>query len=164
MLLAQVAHTRPEECTLQQLPVGINLSNLSCPACSGMLPGYVAGHYTHDECHIDLAKLARFAQARLVHATCTAIDVKNKQLGFAGRPPLRYDCLSVDIGITPDLQTVPGLDCVTPVKPIDGCCPLHFLHQWSIGKHLQFVASTVSAAVDEISSAEVRSMHAVSHY
>ena len=89
-----------------------------------MLPGYVAGHYTHDECHIDLAKLARFAQARLVHDTCTAIDVKNKQLGFPGRPPLRYDCLSVDIGITPDLQTVPGLDCVTPVKPIDGCCPL----------------------------------------
>jgi selenide, water dikinase len=92
----------------------------ACTCCSGMLPGYVAGHYTHDECHIDLSKLARFAQARLVHGTCTSIDVKSRQLGISGRPPLRYDCLSVDIGITPDLQSVPGLDSVTPVKPIDG--------------------------------------------
>jgi selenide,water dikinase len=27
---------------------------------SGMLPGHVAGFYTHDECHIDAARIARF--------------------------------------------------------------------------------------------------------
>ena len=35
---------------------------------SGMLPGYVAGQYTKEECHIDLVRLARFANATLVHA------------------------------------------------------------------------------------------------
>ncbi len=33
--------------------------------CSGMLPGYVAGFYDYDACHVDLLKLATFAQARL---------------------------------------------------------------------------------------------------
>ena len=33
---------------------------------SGMLPGYVAGHYAYDEVHIDLRRLAEFAKARFI--------------------------------------------------------------------------------------------------
>jgi selenide, water dikinase len=85
-----------------------------------MIPGYVAGHYTFRQCHIDLCKLATFAQADLVHAAASHIDVQRKQVHFEGRPPVSYDCLSVDVGITPRIS-VPGLEHVTPVKPIDGC-------------------------------------------
>ncbi len=39
-----------------------------------MLPGYVAGYYSYEECHVDLSLLAAFAGARLVIATATGID------------------------------------------------------------------------------------------
>ena len=35
------------------------------------------------------------------------------------RPPIRYDVLSINLGITPDLHAIPGAaDHATPVKPI----------------------------------------------
>ena len=41
---------------------------------SGMLPGYIAGHYDYDDCHIDLRKLAEFAGARFYRTEATGID------------------------------------------------------------------------------------------
>lgn len=41
-----------------------------------------------------------------------------------GRPPVRYDVLSLNLGITPALSAVPGAaEHTTPVKPINGCGP-----------------------------------------
>ncbi|CAM9237830.1 unnamed protein product [Chrysoparadoxa australica] len=45
---------------------------------SGMIPGHIAGHYTREECHIDLRKLANFCNARLVHGSATGLDRANK--------------------------------------------------------------------------------------
>ena len=75
---------------------------------SGMLPGYVAGHYTFDECHIDLMRLARFAGARLVHDEATGLDRERREVVCRGHPPIRYDLVSLDIGITPRHDDVPG--------------------------------------------------------
>jgi selenide,water dikinase len=85
-----------------------------------MIPGYVAGHYTFDQCHIDLCRLAMFAGARVIHAPCNHIDPAAKMVHFQGRPSIGYDCLSIDIGITPD-SDIPGFKHVTPVKPINAC-------------------------------------------
>ena len=68
---------------------------------SGMLPGYVAGAYTWRECHIDLARLAAYAGARLIHAEACGIDTDARRVHLRGRPPISYDVLSIDIGSAP---------------------------------------------------------------
>jgi selenide,water dikinase len=93
---------------------------------SGILPGYVAGHYSFDEAHIDLRPLCQFASARLYHDTAVSIDTTNKQVICDGRPPVSYDLLSVNIGSRPDINSVPGADeFTTPVKPIN-----RFVDKW----------------------------------
>ncbi|HXP04546.1 MAG TPA: selenide, water dikinase SelD [Stellaceae bacterium] len=87
---------------------------------SGMLPGYVAGHYRFDECHIDLMRLARFAGARLVHDEAVGLDRTRREVLCRDRPPIRYDIVSLDIGITPRRHDVPGAaEHTIAVKPID---------------------------------------------
>ena len=93
---------------------------------SGMLPGYVAGHYSLAECHIDLVRLARFAGARLIHDEAIGLDRAQRQVLCRAHPPIRYDVASLDIGSTPRLGDIPGAAKHTvSVKPID-----HFGERW----------------------------------
>ena len=87
---------------------------------SGMLPGLVAGHYRYDDCHIDLGPLARFAGARLYHATAQGLDLDKRQVLVDGRPAVDFDLLSINIGSRPRMADVQGtLAHTMPVKPID---------------------------------------------
>ena len=87
---------------------------------SGMLPGYIAGHYTYDESHIDLRPLARFAGARLIHASATFLKLEDKQVVCGDRPPINYDVLSINTGSTPSHIEVPGSkQHALAVKPIN---------------------------------------------
>ena len=93
---------------------------------SGMLPGYIAGHYDFDECHIDLGPLARFAGARLYHGEVQGLDPESGTLEVEGRPPVHYDLLSINTGSRPATLDVPGAaEYALPVKPIDA-----FLRNW----------------------------------
>ncbi len=93
---------------------------------SGMLPGFVAGHYDYDDIHIDLGPLARFAGARLYHDEVIALDPVTRRIRCKNRPDVSYDVLSINIGSTPDFSPVPGADkFVVPVKPIN-----NFLSRW----------------------------------
>lgn len=86
---------------------------------SGMLPGFVAGHYSRAELDIDLVKLARFAGARLVNGAVTGIDTAAKLITVPGRPPIAYDIVSVDVGITSVMPDLPGFtDHAIPAKPL----------------------------------------------
>ncbi len=45
--------------------------------------------------------------------------MQKQEVYLEGRPPINYDILSLDVGITPSAQGVPGaLEHATPVKPV----------------------------------------------
>jgi selenide,water dikinase len=109
---------------------------------SGMLPGFVAGAYSHDECHIDLVRLARFGGAKVIHAESNGIDLVGKKVNLVGRPSIGYDVLSINVGCSPRMtsgdsgyesvavkgqKSAPSTLAVTPVKPIDG-----FSKRWDV--------------------------------
>ncbi|MBK6335020.1 MAG: selenide, water dikinase SelD [Betaproteobacteria bacterium] len=86
---------------------------------SGMLPGYVAGHYGYDDVHIDLPRLAAFAGARFFHDEVVGLDRAAGKVLCRERPPVAYDLCSINVGSTPQVSRVPGAaEHAVPVKPI----------------------------------------------
>ncbi len=93
---------------------------------SGMLPGFVAGHYGRDDLDIDLVRLCGFAGARIIDGAITEIDTAARTVTVPGRPPVGYDILSLDIGITSAMPDLPGfVDHGIPAKPLGT-----FAHKW----------------------------------
>lgn len=86
---------------------------------SGMLPGHIAGAYSRDECHIDLERLANFAQAQLYIDKVVDLDLKNHKVICANRPAVDFDLLSIDIGSTPATISVSGAaEYAIAAKPV----------------------------------------------
>jgi selenide,water dikinase len=75
---------------------------------SGMLPGVIAGFYSREEAHIDLARLAAATDIRLIHGEAAGLDRKAKRVVLADGASVSYDMLSIDVGITSDLASVHG--------------------------------------------------------
>ncbi len=93
---------------------------------SGMLPGFIAGHYSYDDCHVDLRPLSHLAGARLYHAEVTGLDLAARRVLCADRPPVPYDVLSINTGSTPAIAEASGADrYAIPVKPVD-----RFVERW----------------------------------
>jgi selenide,water dikinase len=111
------------------------------------------GYYTRDDCHIDLLRLCSFAKVRMIHAEVVALNIAKQEIHCSdGRPPIYYDVLSINVGITPNpipaiLQWGSGTrPLVTPVKPIDGFCA-----RWDK------ILESVISAVERIKSSTNRS-------
>ncbi len=86
---------------------------------SGMLPGYVEGKWSDRDLHLDLARLAQMANARLILDRASNIDANARRVHFLKRPSLPYDILSINIGGEPDIDSIMGArGNVIPVKPI----------------------------------------------
>ena len=104
------------------------ISDRSVTPYSGMLPGFLAGKYTYDDCHIDLRKLMRAVDGQFWVDTVTGLDADHQWVQCAHHPKLRYDWLSIDTGSTPVLPDIPGAtEYGVPVKPWHP-----FLKNWAV--------------------------------
>ena len=112
------------------------ISSVRFTPYSGMLPGYLAGHYTHEQIHLDVLKLTKHAGGRFIHAPAVRVEVNEGGCGgtvylgpaadgssdVLNQQPsttVHYDCLSINIGSSPG--AVPSTS-VIPVKPISTFC------------------------------------------
>jgi selenide,water dikinase len=65
---------------------------------SGMLPGFVAGHYALDDIRIDLAALAARAGVKLVLGRVASLQADRRVARLEGGSELAYDIASLDVG------------------------------------------------------------------
>jgi selenide,water dikinase len=105
---------------------------------SGMLPGWIAGHYGIDECVLPLPPLARRAGIEFIQAAATSLDTTRRTLrcendnnsGNGSSRDIPYDVLSIDTGPVADLSHLPGArEHALTVRPIE-----HFIEGWEKDK------------------------------
>lgn len=113
-VLQAFAHERPEGANL--LLVTPNRYQYY----SGMLPGWMAGHYREQDCRIDLAPWAERAGARLVLGCVTQLDAQARTLHTDAGERFDYDLLSLDVGSQTDCGALQPLGArLLPLKPLD---------------------------------------------
>lgn len=87
---------------------------------SGMLPGWMAGHYLQAQCQIDLQSLAQRAGARMVTQPIVTMAAARNQVELAGGQTIDYDILSLDVGSGIDASSLEMARArLLPVKPLD---------------------------------------------
>lgn len=93
---------------------------------SGMLPGWMAGHYRAEQCRIDLRPLCAQARVRLVEGRVAAMDADRRCVLLPDGRHLEYDLLSLDVGSDTDTAWLELAGArLLPVKPLE-----HLLAAW----------------------------------
>lgn len=92
---------------------------------SGMVPGWVAGHYALDECAIALGPLAHAAGAELALASAVSVDAAQRSVTLSDGRVAEYDVLSIDTGSIFDRDAIAGArEHALFVRPIEHFVPL----------------------------------------
>jgi pyridine nucleotide-disulfide oxidoreductase family protein len=76
---------------------------------SGMVPGFVAGHYSLDDCVIPLEPLAALSRVKLVQGAADGIDTASKLVHLATGETMHYDVLSIDTGAVLDPERIEAM-------------------------------------------------------
>ncbi len=87
---------------------------------SGMLPGWIAGHYRLEECAAALEPLARAAGVRFVQDSVVAVDAERRLLQCAAGGAMPYDLLSLDTGAQVDSSSLAATGAaLLPIRPLE---------------------------------------------
>ncbi|MDD2719794.1 MAG: FAD-dependent oxidoreductase [Gallionella sp.] len=93
---------------------------------SGMLPGWMAGHYNLSDCRINLCPLAEAAGVRLIFSKVVGIDAKRRRVELSNGTYLDYDGLSLDVGSEGDTSWLEAVgERLLPIKPLGD-----FVQRW----------------------------------
>ncbi|MEM9368281.1 MAG: FAD-dependent oxidoreductase [Planctomycetota bacterium] len=130
---------------------------------SGMLPGFVAGHYRRDELDIDLASLTRRVRAELIDGRAIAMDPAAKRILLDDGTELFFDVASLDVGITSEMPQLEGFASHgIPAKPLAGFAERWESYRGSAGiKSIVVIGGGIAGA--ELSIAMSYALHSLGH-
>lgn len=106
--------------TLELRPPAIRLTLVTpheLAPYSGMVPGWLAGHFAWEACCVNFRYLCQQAGAELRLGEVTRLDAERQQLTLQDGTPLAYDTLSLNIGSTLSPQT-DGSVPLLPLRPL----------------------------------------------
>ncbi|MFK8020852.1 MAG: selenide, water dikinase SelD [Pseudomonadales bacterium] len=92
---------------------------------SGMLPGFVAGHYAKQDTLIDLNRLCQATGVRWIKGRVTSLDLKSNCIEIDDQASMSFDLVSIDVGSNPGVSNIETNHRVMGVKPIAS-----FHRQW----------------------------------
>jgi pyridine nucleotide-disulfide oxidoreductase family protein len=113
-VLRHLATARPDQVQV------VLISPFARQLYSGMLPGYVAGHYAIDQLAIPLPPLAQAAGVEFAETAAVALDAREHTITLADGRVAEYDLLSIDTGSAPPRAAMPGAqEYALFVRPIE---------------------------------------------
>ncbi|KCZ50671.1 FAD-dependent oxidoreductase [Hyphomonas pacifica] len=92
---------------------------------SGMVPGFVAGHFARKDVEIDLAGLCRDTGTAFIEDAASYLDVQQQYVTTAKGINIPYDLASIDVGIVSHPLAAPPIPDSIAAKPM--AC---FLDSW----------------------------------
>jgi pyridine nucleotide-disulfide oxidoreductase family protein len=87
---------------------------------SGMVPGWMAGHYSLDQCAAPLRPLVAAGGVRFVEDHVSGLDAGRKVVKTAQNGEIAYDVLSIDVGAQVDSSCLADSGArLLPIRPLE---------------------------------------------
>ena len=143
-------------------PEGVRLtlvSNSANAVYSGMLPGFIAGHFDAEEIQIPVEPLARFADCELVRGEAVALDPTRKAIRLNDGREFIADVVSIDVGAVSNLTNAGSRqETVFGLKPIES-----FAREWESWRLRVETGSSARIAIVGAGAAGVELAFALQH-